>query len=94
LGEMLSLLGYPQDPPPTLWCDNESTVSLTREAAFSGRSKHIEARYYFVRELVQCKRLKTAHIPGKDNVADIFTKPLSHEDHSRLTAMLGLKSMP
>ena len=94
LGEMLSLLGYPQDPPPTLWCDNESTVSLTKEAAFSGRSKHIEARYYFVRELVQCKRLKTAHIPGKDNVADIFTKPLSHEDHSRLTAMLGLKSMP
>jgi len=94
LADMLTLLGYPQNPPPMLWCDNESTVSLTKEAGFSGRSKHIEARYYFVRELVQEKKLRTAHISGKDNVADIFTKPLSHEDHARLTVMLGLKAMP
>lgn len=74
-----------------LWCDNQSTVALTKDPIFTGRSKHIEARYYFIRELVQENKLRTAHISGVENVADIFTKPLSHEDHARLTKLLGLR---
>ena len=74
-----------------LWCDNESTMALTKDAISSGRSKHIEARYYFIRELVQNGRVQTAHIPRVDNPADIFTKPLCVEDHSRLREMLGVK---
>lgn len=91
---LLATLGHAPKTPPYLWCDNESTVSLTKDAMFSGRSKHIEARYYFVRELVQAQRLKTAHVSGVDNVADIFTKPLLADNHARLTAMLGLSSSP
>jgi len=60
---------------------------------FTGRSKHIEARYYFVRELVQEKKLRTAHISGEDNLADIFTKPLLSENHSRLRTLLGVKEI-
>lgn len=93
LAELLSLLGCPQDPAPILWCDNQSTVALTKDPMYTGRSKHIEARYYFIRELVQAGRLRTAHIPGVNNVADIFTKPLSHEDHARLTRLLGLREV-
>ena len=93
LTQLLATLGYPQDPPPMLWCDNESTVALTKDAMFTGRSKHIEARYYFVRELVQEKKLRTAHISGEDNLADIFTKPLLSENHSRLRTLLGVKEI-
>ena len=91
LSTLLGLLGHAQSPPPLLLCDNQTTVALTKDAVFSGRSKHIEARYYFIRELVKDNKLRTAHIAGTENPADIFTKPLSHEDHSRLTAMLGLR---
>lgn len=91
LAELLTTMGHGPTSPPMLWCDNESTVALTKDAIFSGRSKHIEARYYFIRELVQAKRIQTAHIPGVDNPADIFTKALSAEDHSRLRDMLGVK---
>ena len=91
LAELLTMLGHGPTSPPMLWCDNESTVALTKDAIFSGRSKHIEARYYFIRELVQNRRIQTAHIPGVDNPADIFTKPLCAEDHSRLREMLGVK---
>lgn len=91
LTEILTTIGCPQTSPPMLWCDNKSTVVLTQDPVYSARSKHIEARYFFVRELVQAKRLRTAHIPGVANVADIFTKPLNSEDHSRLTSMLGLR---
>jgi len=91
LTELLTLLGYGPSSPPLLWCDNEKTVALTKDAIFSDRSKHIEARYFFIRELVQAKRIKTAHIPGVDNPADIFTKALSAEDHARLGDMLRVK---
>jgi hypothetical protein len=89
LGGLLRTLGYEQ-AAPTLYCDNESTIALTKNAEFSARSKHIEARYFFIRELVQAGKLTVRHISGKLNVADIFTKPLSREDHMRLTAALGV----
>lgn len=94
LSSLLSQLGHPQVPPLTLWCDNQSTVALTKDPIFSGGSKHIEARYFFIRELVQAGRLSVKHIRGTENVADIFTKPLSHEDHSRLVTKLGLHPFP
>jgi hypothetical protein len=76
---------------PTLWCDNQSTVAMTKDPIFSARSKHIEARYFFIRELVQTKRLSAQHIRSEDNVADIFTKPLNQEDHAKFTRALGVK---
>jgi hypothetical protein len=90
---LLQSLGHSQ-PTPTLWCDNESTIALTKDAIFSARSKHIEVRYFFIRELVQAGKLHVQHIAGTENVADIFTKPLSGENHKRLTAALGVQRNP
>ena len=72
---MLLELGQPPSTP-TLWCDNQSTIALTEDSIYSARSKHIEARYFFLRELKQTGRLNTRHIQGNANPADIFTKPL------------------
>jgi hypothetical protein len=90
---LLNELGH-QQQTPILWCDNQSTVAMTKDPIFSGRSKHIEARYFFIRELVQAGKVQAKHIPGCDNVADIFTKPLSKEDHYRLMDKLGVKQLP
>jgi hypothetical protein len=86
---LLYELGFPQNMP-LLWCDNKSTIAMTKNAVFSARSKHIEARYFFIRELVQEGNMKAVYIPTEDNVADIFTKPLGHETHLKFAAALGL----
>jgi hypothetical protein len=65
-------------------------VAMTKDPIFSARSKHIEARYFFIRELVQQGEMIARFTPGEDNVADIFTKPLLHTRHQRLTSLLGL----
>jgi hypothetical protein len=75
---------------PVLWCDNKSTVAQTRDPVYSARSKHIEARYFFIRELTQGGDMRTEHIAGEENPADIFTKALSKERHYKLLHMLGL----
>jgi hypothetical protein len=85
-------LGHAQEAP-TLWCDNQSTIAMTKDPLFSARSKHIEARYFFIRELVGAGKIQAKHIKGSENVADIFTKPLSKEDHYRLLKELGMRPL-
>ncbi|CAI7839899.1 unnamed protein product, partial [Closterium sp. NIES-53] len=89
LSYLLTDLGSPQ-PRPTLWCDNDSTIHLTKEAVFDGRSKHIELRYYFVRDLVQDGHITVRKIASSDNLADLFTKALHRFDHSALLRLQGL----
>lgn len=89
LKRLLGDLGV-QTQTPILWCDNKSTVLLTQDPIFTARSKHIEARYHFIRDLVCQGDLKTVHIAGIDNPADVFTKALSKDKHVNCLQQLGV----
>jgi hypothetical protein len=70
-------LGIPQLRSPTLWCDNLGGTYLSANPIFHRRSKHIEVDYHFVRERVAAKQLDIRPISTKDQLDDVFTKPLS-----------------
>ncbi|GJW03747.1 retrovirus-related pol polyprotein from transposon TNT 1-94 [Tanacetum coccineum] len=55
-------------------CDNQSAIHLTRNAMFHERTKHINVRYHFIREIMKSKEIEVAKIGTKDNAADAFTK--------------------
>ena len=61
---------------PVLWCDNASAIALSTNPVFHSRMKHIEVDYHYVREKVLRHDLCVRFVSGKDNLADIFTKPL------------------
>ena len=61
---------------PVIWCDNASTIALFANPVFHSRTKHIEVGYHYVREKVLRRDLCVRFVSGKDNLADIFTKPL------------------
>ena len=88
LCKLLTELHYPQETP-VLWCDNRSTVLLTKDPVFSNRAEHIEARYFFLRELSEAKEMQCRYILGAENPADIFTKPLRQELHWKHLDILG-----
>jgi acetylornithine/succinyldiaminopimelate/putrescine aminotransferase len=50
---------------------------MTVNPVFHARSKHIELHYHFVRERVALGLLITQHISTHEQIADIFTKPMS-----------------
>ena len=44
---------------------------------FHDRSKHIEMRYHYVRDMVQKNILSIQYVATTEQTADILTKPLS-----------------
>ena len=39
----------------TIFCDNNSTIALSKSHVFHKRTKHIDTRFHFIRELVKNK---------------------------------------
>nr|GEW16865.1 retrovirus-related Pol polyprotein from transposon TNT 1-94 [Tanacetum cinerariifolium] len=54
-------------------CDNQSAIHLSRNAMFHERTKHINVRYHFIREIVESKEIEVAKIGTNDNATDAFT---------------------
>jgi hypothetical protein len=42
----------------TILCDNQSCIKMTKNLVFHDRSKHIEIRYHYIRDMVQRGALK------------------------------------
>ncbi|CAI7772261.1 unnamed protein product [Closterium sp. NIES-54] len=90
---LLQELGFPQSAP-TLWCDNQSTIHISQDPVYHTRTKHIELRHFFIRDLVQQERLKVEYVASDCNLADLFTKPLGKVPHHRLLGAMGLCAPP
>ena len=54
--------------------------------------KHIAIKYHFLRELVQYKEVKMEYVNTKEQITNIFTKPLTKDTFLYLRGKL--KSFP
>jgi hypothetical protein len=71
----------------TLLCDNESAICMADNPIEHSHTKHIDIRYYFLRDHQQMRDIEIAYVSTKEQLADIFTKPL---DEKKPLANLGM----
>ncbi|KAE8679159.1 Zinc ion binding, putative isoform 1 [Hibiscus syriacus] len=90
LRNLLKEIGLIQEEPTKVCVDNKSAVALAKNPVFHDRSKHIDIRYHYIRECVARKDVEVEYVKSQDQVADIFTKPLTSEDFLRLRNLLGV----
>jgi len=93
LRKVLEKLGAEEKSATVINCDNSSTIQLSKHPVLHGKSKHIEVRFHYLRDLVNGDVVKLEYCPTEDQVADIFTKPLKLEQFEKLRALLGMVNM-
>lgn len=71
-----------------------SAIALAHNPVFHARTKHIEIDYHFLRDKVLAKQLLIQFVPSHDQIADVFTKPLSADRFLFLTTKLMVCSRP
>ena len=60
---------------PVLCVDNMSAIQLVKNPVFHKRSKHIDIKYYFVRDMFESEKLRVEHVATNEQLADLLTKP-------------------
>jgi hypothetical protein len=59
-----------------LMYDNTSAISVAKNTVFHKKMRHVERKYYFLRDHVEKGDIEMRYIDAERQLADIFTKPL------------------
>eukprot|EP00253_Pinus_taeda_P018932 PITA_18932 len=91
---MLRSLGQEQTKATVIFCDNSLAIALSKNSVFHKRTKHIDTRFHYIRELVNNGEIVIEHCRTQEQVADILTKPLNQKSFEFLRKCLGMTECP
>ncbi len=72
--------------------DNRSTLALLKDPVFHQRSKHIDIKFHFLKDLVKTNEISATYCPTENMIADIFTKRLSYRKFEYFRNQLNMVS--
>jgi hypothetical protein len=81
-------LGVKQDRRIRIYIDNQAAKRLAQNAVNQERSKHIDIRYHFIRQVVASKKVELCYIDTKRNISDLLTKSTSRRVFSKLVGKM------
>ncbi len=87
LRELLKGLGQSQKKPTEIWEDNTSCIIMSENPTNRDRSRHVDVKVHYLRDLVRDGHAKLVKCGGTQNVSDVLTKSLTrpafekHREH-------------
>jgi hypothetical protein len=92
--QTLEYLQIRYDDPLTINCDNTSVISISKNTIIHSKTKHIPIKYQFLRDRVTQRVVKVVYVETKEQIVDIFTKPLPRNTFENLRHKLGVIHIP
>jgi hypothetical protein len=91
LRKLFTELGYKvASTSSPLFVDNQSALAVAKNPEHHGRMKHLDVRYYWLRDEVEKKTISVSYCPTDQMPADILTKALTRDKVENCCKMLGL----
>ena len=82
------------DPNPvTILCDSIVALSYARDPKYHGRTKHIDIRYHYIRDMVTQKEVVLTHISTSQMISNPFIKLIARDAFQTHFKSLGLRRM-
>ena len=94
LRNLYSEMGLLNERIPTMIRgDNEGSLAMARNPQYHKRSKHIDLRWHWIRELIEDGIVTVDSCRDPDQTADILTKALHRQKHQKHAKEMGLISI-
>jgi len=91
---MLRDIKVEYEEPITIFYDNSSAKNISKNPVLHSKTKHISIKFDFLREQVNKDEVRLEFVPSKDQIEDIFTKPLPKDSFKYLREKLGVIAPP
>jgi hypothetical protein len=91
---LLSFLGHVQSEPTPILTDSKSAIQLFQKRIPTGRSKHVDVRYFKVLESIDDRTSRLLWVPTQTMVADTLTKALPRPLFCQHSQSMQLAQMP
>lgn len=90
LRQLMEDLGEPLTQPITLYEDNQSCIKLVDSEKMRQRTKHVDVRFHFCREMKISGEIDVKYCPGTEMMADGLTKPVAWVKLAKLVNVCNL----
>ena len=92
LRNLLSDVRLKQTGPTTVFEDNQGAICLSKNPKNHPRTKHIDVKYHYTRDLVERNIMEVIYIPTGEMLADALTKALPRPNFEKLRLSMGVEA--
>lgn len=79
--------------PVTVHCDSMAALAYSKDPKYHGKTKHIDIRYHYIREMVAQNEVVLKHVSTSHMIVDPLTKPIARDAFQAHVRSLGLRRL-
>ena len=79
------------EEPVTIMSDSQSSIAYTKDSKFHSKTKHIDIKYHYVKDMVARGEVNLKYISTHDIIADLLTKAVTRDVFERHIKCFSLR---